>query len=672
MEKTFGVKDFVLFVLLILLIVLVVLSMVQFDRQWNEVQSIQKKLEQHTNDLQAIQKQLASGIAMRPGATTQQSAAGNDLPPAFKRVQDARDKADFAQGDWLIYGQLGRLASITPFIGGDVNSATIINNVQETLCNRDPDTLEWQGLIAEKWTTKDNTAEWEAFAEKRRQQPLTEAEVLKEPDCPPEAEAADRAAYVKRRMAEGVTDDTVGMDPACPPAAIYTFTLRPNITFSDGQPLTPDDVVFTYEFTMNPAVNAPRDRAYLSRLRSVKKTGDREVTIELRVPYFEGFNLAAGLQVMPKHFYGKYSPEDYNKSTGLLLGSGPYMLADPTGWAPGKPMELIRNPRYWGVQSGIDKLVFREFTNQVAQETAFRNREIDVLGCPPERYVQMTADKPLVERTQHFEYQSVTGGYNYIAWNQFRYGKPTMFAKKGVRQAMSLLTNADRILKEIRLGYGQLSTGPFNPVSKQNDSALKPWPFDPDRAAKLLAEAGFKDNGGGVLVDADGKPLSFKLTYPSGNPTTVKMVLLLRDLYARVKIRMEPDEQEWSVFKTRLQNREFDAITLGWSAGVETDLFQMFHSSQISDGGDNFMSYRSPELDKTISQARRTLDEAVRMKLWQKCHQIIYEDQPYTFLFFPKSLVFMDKRLKNVQVNKSGMNNDSEWYVARPDQRWTK
>jgi peptide/nickel transport system substrate-binding protein len=323
------------------------------------------------------------------------------------------------------------------------------------------------------------------------------------------------------------------------------------------------------------------------------------------------------------------------------------------------------------VQPGFDRLVFREFTNQVAQETAFRNGEIDQLGCPPARYVQLVKDKDVLDRTQHYEYQSVSGGYNYIAWNQQRYGKPTKFSDKRVRQAMTLLTDAQRILSEVRLGYGVLATGPFNPVSKQYDPSLKPWPFDPDRASKLLADVGWKEQGG-VLVDAEGKPFSFKLTYPSGNPTTDKMVLLLKDLYARAKVRMELDPQEWSVFKTRLENREFDAITLGWSAGIETDLFQMFHSSMMSGGGDDFMSYKNPELDKTIVEARRTLDEASRMKLWQKCHQIIYEDQPYTFLLFPKALVFMDKRIANVKTVKSGINGDSEWYVPKAQQRWTK
>ncbi|MDB5327880.1 MAG: extracellular solute-binding protein family 5, partial [Phycisphaerales bacterium] len=101
-------------------------------------------------------------------------------------------------------------------------------------------------------------------------------------------------------------------------------------------------------------------------------------------------------------------------------------------------------------------------------------------------------------------------------------------------------------------------------------------------------------------------------------------------------------------------------------------IFQMFHSSQMAAGGDDFMSYHSDELDKAIEQARRTLDESARLKLWNKVHDILYEDQPYTFLFFPKTLVLLDGRIGNVQKLPLGLNPDSEWYVPKAKQRYTK
>ena len=105
-----------------------------------------------------------------------------------------------------------------------------------------------------------------------------------------------------------------------------------------------------------------------------------------------------------------------------------------------------------------------------------------------------------------------------------------------------------------------------------------------------------------------------------------------------------------------LDSRNFDAITLGWSSGVETDVYQMFHSTQIDGGGDNFVQFENEELDKLIDQARSTVDEQDRMPVWHKVEKILHDEQPYTFLMRRKSLMFIDRRIKNVEVTKLGIN----------------
>ena len=99
-----------------------------------------------------------------------------------------------------------------------------------------------------------------------------------------------------------------------------------------------------------------------------------------------------------------------------------------------------------------------------------------------------------------------------------------------------------------------------------------------------------------------------------------------------------------------ITNRTFDAITLGWTSNVETDIYQIFHSNQIKEGGDNFVSYSNPELDRIIDLARAEVDEPSRMRLWQQAENIMFEDQPYTFLMRRKSLVFIDQRIRNLEV----------------------
>ena len=143
------------------------------------------------------------------------------------------------------------------------------------------------------------------------------------------------------------------------------------------------------------------------------------------------------------------------------------------------------------------------------------------------------------------------------------------------------------------------------------------------------------------------------------------MVLYLKDLYARAGIRMLPKPTEWPVMLDLLKRRDYDAITLGWSSGVETDIYQMLHSEQRFDNGDNFINYNNPKLDRLIEQARGTVDEDKRMPLWQQAEAIIYDDQPYTFLMRRKSLIFIDRRMHNIEITKLGINLSTpvEWYV---------
>ncbi len=611
MDSRFGIKDFFLFLFLGALIVIVLLAMKQYDRQWDQLQKIESKVNDQARDLRTIQASLANGVAIagqgRAPATTQA-----DSKDPFSRIRAAKAMPDYAMGDWLVQAANGGVAKITPLLSGDATAADIQGEVLESLVARDPETLDYKPYIAKSWQIDEK-------------------------------------------------------------ALTITFQMRDDVKFSDGEPLTADDVVFSHEFVMNPTIAAPRDRAYLERIQKVEKKAPFEVVFHFKEPYFQMFDLASGMAILPKHFYSKFTPEDFNASVGYLLGSGPYRMENPTSWKPGAQIQLVRNERYWGVQPGFNRLVWREITNDNARQIAFRNGEVDLFVAFPEQYRDMIKDAQLMSRSNAFNYDWPREGYRYVAWNELRNGKPTRFADKRVRQAMTMLLNRQQMIQEIILGLGVPATGPFSPMSKQCDPSIKPWPFDVARAKKLLADAGFSDrNGDGVLEGPDNQPFKFKLTYPSGNANYDKMVIFMKDSFARAGIVLDPDPLEWAVFTDRLKNKNFEAITLAWESGIESDIFQMFDSSQTVEDGDNFMSYKNPELDKVIAEARRTIDEGKRMEIWHKAHQILHEDQPYTFLFFRKELRFLNNRIKNIQLTKLGMNPLEEWYVPADKQKYTQ
>ncbi|MCW9058990.1 MAG: peptide-binding protein [Gammaproteobacteria bacterium] len=603
MERRFTARDLTLVLGLAFLALLLILLMYQVDRQWNRMSEMQRALQEQAEDLRRVRVSM-QGLERRVqegGLTTSASAPrAGEVPEAFRRAQAATEQADYAQGDWLVRAFGTGLSTITPLVSSDAYASEVQSYVLESLLSRDPDTLEWQGLIARDWSISE----------------------------------------------DGLT---------------ITFRMRPDVTFSDGVPMTAEDVVFSFDFIMNEAIAAPRARAYMEKLEKVEALGEHEVAFTFAEPYFNSLSLAGGMAIMPRHFYAHYleTPEVFNQSRGLLLGSGPYRLANPETWTPDQGLvELERNPRYWGpVDPSFNRVLWKVIENDSARLTTFRNGEIDVYAARPREYQQLLDDEQLRERTRNYEYMSPTAGYVYIGWNQERDGKPTRFADRRVRQAMSHLTDIDRIIEEIMLGYAEPAVSPFNPRSEQHDPSLSPYLFDMQRAIALLGEAGYTErNREGILVDADGKPFEFSLVFFQDNEDTRRIVLFLKDLYARAGILMHPRPTEWSVMLDLLNRKDFDAITLGWTSGVETDIYQMFNSDQTVAGGDNFISYRNPELDRLMDAARAEVDEDKRMPLWRAAERILHEDQPYTFLMRRQTLAFVDRRIHNLEQTRLGLN----------------
>ncbi|WP_298608739.1 peptide-binding protein [uncultured Thiothrix sp.] len=623
MQKRFITRDWLLYSILILLIALLLLVMYQVDRQWTKLAQMESALTQQAQDMRSLRTAVGSGqvnlSAVANPATPAAQTATAGVGAAFQRAYAATQKPDYAQGDWGVSALETSLKTLTPLVSTDAYASQVQYYVQESLVNRNPDTMEWEGLIAKSWQIS--------------------------PD--------------------GLT---------------ITFQMRDDVTFSDGVPLTAKDVVFTYNFIMNEAIAAPAERSVYGQITSVEAKGDYEVVFKFKEPYFQSFGLAGGLAIMPAHFYEPYmkKPQEFNQSKGLLLGSGPYRLADAKTWTPDQgSVELVRNERYWGdVQPPFNRMLWKVIQNESARLTTYRNGEIDSYEAAPSEYAKLKVDQQLIGKSQSFEYMPPVVPYGYIAWNQEKDGKPTRFADKRVRQAMSYLTDMQRIVKDIYLDHAEQAISPFNPRSKQHDPSLKPWVFNLEKAQALLKEAGFADkNGDGILEDKDGKPFEFKMIYFQGNKGRERTVLFLKDIYARAGIKLEPSPQEFPVMQEALKKRDFDSITMGWSSGIETDIYQMFHSSQIKDEGSNFISYINPELDKLIDEARHTVDEAKRMALWQQAERIMYEDQPYTFLIREQSLLFVDKRIQNLQMSKLGLNYGSlpmENYVPAPLQKYQK
>jgi len=441
-----------------------------------------------------------------------------------------------------------------------------------------------------------------------------------------------------------------------------TVKLREGICFSDGAPITADDVIFTYETTMNPGIDAAVQRMMYKNFKKVIKIDDRTVKFVFDEVYWKTFEVVGLFEVLPKHIYKFDNPEEFNKRRSNPVGSGPYVFEK---WDVGQQLVLKKNENYWGNKPKIEKVVFKFITNDTAALQALRSGDIDYMIPTPEQFSEMNNDAQFKKQFRVMRYWAPGTPVFFIAWNE---EKP-YFKDTRVRLAMTHIVDRETIAKYLLKGEVEITTGPFYIYGRQNDPNIKLWPYDLKKAAALLDEAGWKDTDGDGIRDKNGLPLRFKFSYSTGQLFYEQLAKLLKEAAAKVGIDVIPDPYEWSVFVERYQNHQFDALVIGSGGTIEFDPYQYFHSSQIADRGDNVTSYNNPKVDELLEEARRALDEDKRYALYHEFHKIIHEEQPFTFLYMRPERRFLDRRFENVKIHKLGL-NELEWYVPKDKQRY--
>jgi peptide/nickel transport system substrate-binding protein len=436
----------------------------------------------------------------------------------------------------------------------------------------------------------------------------------------------------------------------------YTFHLRKDVRWQNGRPFTSADVVYSYQTMMNPKVNAPQQRNYYIDLDTVTAPDDYTVVFTWKKPYFLSFSSSAEMNIFARHVFDDGQEFNTHPAGRRPVGNGMYRFVS---WKTGEEMVLERNEDYYGRKPHIKKIVIRFIPDDNSALQQARSGTIDTMGVRAEQWVRTLPEDAYRERFSRYYYYDPN--YSYIGWNH----KRPFFADKRVRRAMTHLVDRKAILENVLYGLGTIVTGTFYLNSADYSPEIVPLPFDPAAAKRLLDEAGWVDHDGDGIRDklVDGQPVKFSFTYmhPSGSSTGARIAVLLQEQLKRVGIEMNIQNLEWATFTQRLENAEFDAVTLAWSLGIEQDPYQLWHSTQ-NKGGSNFISFANAELDVIIEQARTEFDAAKRAALYHRFNAIIDDEQPYTFLFCTPSLAIVDKRMHNVILHKLGLDS-RDWYI---------
>ena len=445
-----------------------------------------------------------------------------------------------------------------------------------------------------------------------------------------------------------------------PDGLTLTFTLRPTIRWHDGHPVTAEDVRFTYERLVDPAVRTPYSSAY-ELVESVEVVYPLTVRIRYREPFAPALE-SWMMGILPKHLL---DGEDLNTTRYLRepVGTGPYRFKR---WETGQLIELWANPDYFEHRPHIDRYLYRVIPDQATLFLEVLTGGVDLAGLSPLQYRRQT-DVPYV-RTHFRKFRYPSFGFTYLGYNL----QDVRFADVRVRRAFNLAIDHQTIIDGVLFGLGAVATGPYPKESWAYDPSLTPPPRDLAAAIQLLAEAGWEDRDGDGVLDRDGRPFAFTILTNQGNEVRRQVAELVQDQLKALGIDVKIRIIEWSTFVHEfIDQRRFEVVLLGWSLSRDPDLYDIFHSSKTDAGEHNFVGYRNPTVDRLLEAGRRTFDQAERQRIYRQLHRLLSEDQPYTFLFVPDALPIVHARFRNVTPTPIGLlYNIIEWHVPRAEQRY--
>ncbi|WFB11100.1 ABC transporter substrate-binding protein [Streptomyces sp. LX-29] len=393
----------------------------------------------------------------------------------------------------------------------------------------------------------------------------------------------------------------------------YTYTLRRGVTFSDGEPLTADDVVFTYRTILDKKTNNP-SKGELDAIESVRAKGDDTVVFTLKYPY-AAFAERTVLPIAPEHVAG-----GQNVNTGPFntapVGTGPYML---THWSKGEKISFKANPHYWGGTPKVKKLTMAIIKDDDMRATRLRSGDLDGAILPPNLAKTFAKDKSkrtITAKTTDF--RAVT--------------LPTdneVTGDTAVRRALDLAVDRRAMVAAILEGAGTEAYGPVPGGSRWFAKGTE-RANDLAKAQRILDEAGWKPGEDGVR-EKEGQPAAFTLWYPSGDKLRQEHALAFAADARKAGIKATVQSGTWEVIEPRMKN---DAVLAGGGnpADPDFDLYNLLHSSLAGDGFNNMARYANADVDRALEEGRRSGDQDERKRAYDTVQRELADDPGYVFL----------------------------------------
>ena len=419
-----------------------------------------------------------------------------------------------------------------------------------------------------------------------------------------------------------------------------TYHIRRDVTWHDGTPTTAEDVKFTYERAIDPAV-AYANAATFQYYESAELLDPYTIRFTFTRPFAEQVENLALATIVPKHLLEGVPPAQirnapFNRNP---VGNGPYKFVR---WRANQEVVLEANENFspsLGGRPYIDRVVFRVIPEQTTQVTMLLSGQIDLMRAVPPQDAERVEASDVARLVAY-----PSRAYTYIGWNT----RLPYFDSAEERTALTLAIDRRQIVDALLYGYGEVGATHASAVQWARDESIEPLPYDPERAKELLARQGWRDTNGDGVLDQGGRRFEFDLITNEGNDLREDITVVVQRDLAKIGVRARPVLREWTVLLEETQRKDFEAWLTGWNLDFTYEPRDLFHSEAI-EGKYNMISYANPVADSLIDLGTSLPEREDAKPVWSAFQRLLAQEQPYTWLYTLTERVGLGRRVKGVK-----------------------
>jgi peptide/nickel transport system substrate-binding protein len=438
----------------------------------------------------------------------------------------------------------------------------------------------------------------------------------------------------------------------------WTFKLRDDVKWSDGQAFSADDVVFTFQDIVLKKELGATGAGNFSAVQSVEAVDPKTVKFTLSRPFSAlPSYLAYNAGILPKHsFQGQPDPWNFSSfNKGQPVSSGPFKVE---AYTSGQSVVLARNDAYFGGKPNLDKLVFKVVPDANTQIAQALSGELSIMILDNKAAVDRvkSASQLRVEPRELVQYY-------WLSLNQ----TDPRFQDVRVRQAFEYAIDRQAIITAIEKGYGKVANTAIVPAFKTyyDPAHESKYGFSVDKAKQLLSEAGWTPGPNGILVK-DGQPFQFTMDVGQRGVLQPTNELIQQNLKA-VGIQADLSSMEWNAYIQKVVvNRDYVATVNWWVYPNDPDVFPYYHSSTAGKGF-NIPGFKDPKLDELLTRVQTETDLSKRQVAVRDLQTFMADNLPYLFLWYPQEIDVINANLQGVpDLNlRDNMHYVNEWWIKK-------